>query len=103
MLTLGTNFSRVLGNILEVNAYPEVIQDESLSNLIWLLNASWRLVWWELEITVWLGKSQRTMKAGNKIQDEMQEGPWLGFSHKRKIPASFLMEIICKLVSYVFA
>lgn len=62
------------------------------------------MVWWETEITVWLGKSHRTMKAGSKTQDEMQEGPWLGFSHRRKkIPALFLVEIICKLACYIFA
>lgn len=64
---LVTNLSGVLWNILKVNGFPAVMQDEGLSNLIWLLNDSWRMVWWEAEITEWLGKSHRTMKAGNKI------------------------------------
>lgn len=74
----------VLCNILDANGFPAVTRDEGLGNLIWLLNQSWRMVWWKAEITVWLGKSHRTMKAGSKTQDEMQEGPWLGFSHRRK-------------------
>lgn len=81
------------------------MKDEGLSNLIWLLNKMLDngAVGCKVEITVWLGKSHRTVMAGNKIQHEMQERPVVGFLPQKKIPISFLMERICKLVYYVFA
>jgi hypothetical protein len=50
----------------------DFLKVEDLSNLIWLLNKMLdNGVVGCKEITVWLGKSHRTVMAGNKIQHEM--------------------------------